>query len=338
MEELHFVASVTRGASEIRRIRTLWEESGDVRNPLLRVLVTPLFTPPSTLRLIRQMRETGAVSEVWFDSGGYYVQMGRITYDEMYVRLLDFYRANTWADCYVLPDYVPTSSDSYDDVWHKVRRTADGGALFWSEMPEQLKPKALLVIHGHDVHQAEYCVARYLAIGARRVGFGSFDTNGKANSVNSVTSASLDLMIHLRSILHQSGIPLHAFGVGTPPVIYLLHKIGISSFDSVGWMKTAGYGKIYMPFVRAYNITYRDSGARGLSYDAFQKLKQVTGHSCYYCQSFETLRRDRFARIMHNLTVVLDTVQNVREDRVVVSRLFRQYSPYYAQLLEGLVQ
>lgn len=335
---MQFVASITRDASEIRKLQMLWNESGDTRNPLSRVLVTPLFARPSTLRLIRELKETGAISEVWFDSGGYFVQMGRITYDEMYFRLLDFYRANTWADWYVLPDYVPTSSDLPDDVWHKVHRTANGGSLFWDEMPDLLKPKALLVIQGHTVDQVEYCLSRYLNIGAKRLGFGSFGTNGKASSVNSVTSAALDLLVHLSKISEQASVHLHAFGVGTPPVIYLLNKIGVSSFDSVGWMKTAGYGKIYMPFVRAYNITYKDLTARGLRYEKFMELKASTGHNCHYCQSFDILQRDRFARIMHNLTVVIDTVQTAGQDHDLVNNLLKQYSPFYAHLLEGLKQ
>lgn len=335
---MQFIASITRDVSEIRKLQALWAESGDTRNPLLRVLVTPLFTPPSTLRFIREMKETQVVNEIWFDSGGYFVQMGRIAYDEMYFRLLDFYRANTWADWYVLPDYAPTSSDSPDEVWYKVRRTADGGELFWNEMPDSLKSRALLVMQGYTSEQVEYCLAKYLTIGVKRLGFGSFTTNGKASSVNSVTPTALNLLGHLCKILEQSDVHLHAFGVGTPPVIYLLEKIGLASFDSVGWMKTAGYGKIYMPFVRAYNITYRDPTARGLKYEEFLELKALTGHSCPYCQSFEVLQRDRFARIMHNLIVVLDTVQTVGQNHDLVNDLLKRYSPFYANLLEGIQQ
>lgn len=336
MKQLEFIASISRDASEIRKMRALWSQGGDTRNPFMRVLVTPLFTPPSTLRLIHEMRKSGAIKEVYFDSGGYFVQMGRITYDDMYIRLLSFYQANRWADWYVLPDFVPTSADAPSDVWHKVRRTADGGELFWNELPDDLKPKALLVVQGHSVDQIEYCLGRYMRLGARRLGFGSFGTGGKASSVNSVTPAALDLLVHLNNIVKDSGVHLHAFGVGTPPVIYILSKLGISSFDSVGWMKTAGYGKIFMPFVRAYNITYRDLTARGLRHEEFLDLKALTGHSCYYCQSFESLQRDRFARIMHNLAVVLDTVETARRNPSLVSRLLKQYSPFYGNLLEGL--
>ena len=92
---MQFIASITRRANDIRKIIRLWQESEDPRNPLKRVLITPLFTPPNTLQLIRDWRENGKIEEVYFDSGGYFVQMGRISYEEMYWQLLQFYRVKT---------------------------------------------------------------------------------------------------------------------------------------------------------------------------------------------------------------------------------------------------
>src|SRR5690554_2724734 len=136
---MNFVASITRRASEIKKIRELWHQSGDNRNPLERVLITPLFTPKSSIKLIRSLRESGEIREVIFDSGGYYVQTGRISYEEMYQQLLVFYRDNQWADYFVLPDYVPLSSDDPEEVWYKVHTTADRGSLFYYEMPAAVR-------------------------------------------------------------------------------------------------------------------------------------------------------------------------------------------------------
>lgn len=334
---MQFVASVTRNASDIRKISRLWRESGDSRNPLKNVLITPLFTPPSTLKLIREMREKGEIEQVYFDSGGYFVQMGRLSYEDMYWYLLQFYRANDWADWYVLPDYVPLSSDKEDEVWYKVRRTADGSKLFFLEMPSSLRGKALPVVQGNESRQIEYCLETYVRLGVQQVGFGSFGTNGKSSSVNSVTSNSLRILGELSEILMQEKLNLHAFGVGNPPVIYLLNQAGVDSFDSVGWMKTAGFGKIFMPLTRAYNVTYRDPMARGLKEDAFNTLKELSNHDCYFCQSFPQLRESRDYRVMHNLTVVLDTLEMIDKgvDSNLVERILQTYSPTYAKLSRG---
>jgi queuine/archaeosine tRNA-ribosyltransferase len=278
------------------------------------------------------MKEIGNIGEVYFDSGGYYVQTGKITYEDMYWRLLNFYRENQWADHFVLPDYVPLSSDSVDDVWHKVHRTADLSSLFFQEMPSNLQGRALPVVQGHTIEQIEYCIQRYLNLGVKNVGFGSFDTNGKSGSSNTLSVNALNFLAHLVKILLNYRINLHAFGVGTPPVIYLLHKIGVHSFDSVGWMKTAGYGKIYMPFVRAYNVTYRDPLARGLTQTEFYRLKELTEHDCIFCQSFDKLATHRPTRVMHNLAVILDTIDLLKKDTAHVPDMLLKYSPFYAKL------
>lgn len=335
---MQFVASITRNASDIRKINGLWKKHGDSRNPLKRILVTPLFTPPSALKLIREMRSRGEIEKVYFDSGGYFVQMGRLSYEEMYWQLLQFYRANDWADWYVLPDFVPLSSDNAEEVWYKVHTTADRSKLFYLEMPNDLKEKALPVIQGHNIQQIEYCLEKYMQLGIKQVGFGSFGTNGKASSVNTITGNALKLLVDLSTFLAQEGLQLHAFGVGNPPAIYLLNRAGVSSFDSVGWMKTAGFGKIFMPMTRAYNITYQDTMARGLQEHSFYELKELSDHHCFFCRSFQQLTESRDYRIMHNLTVVLDTIEMLKAEANsnLAQEILQAYSPNYAKLSTGV--
>jgi hypothetical protein len=333
---MQFIASITRHYTEIQNLLKDWYKFGEKRNPLQYVLVTPLFTPKSTLDLIREKRESNEISEVWFDSGGYFVQMGRISYQEMYYELLNFYRENTWADVYVLPDYVPLSTDIPEDVWYKVKTTADMSSLFYSEIPDILQRKVLGVIQGHTINQIEYCLENYVNVGIPRVGFGSFGTGGKSSSVNIMTRESIINLLHIKKIIHKFDMRLHTFGVGTPPIIYLLTKLGVDSFDTIGWMKTAGYGKIYMPFVRGYNITYRDLSARGLQKRDFLKLKEITAHDCYFCSSFTTLMKNRSFRIMHNLAVILDTIELLGTQKIDVEQVFSRYAPYYANMLDFL--
>jgi len=333
---MQFIASITREPDKIRKLLRLWAEGGDKRNPFANVLITPLFIHPKSLAMIRDMRSAGQIEQVYFDSGGYFVQMGRIDYYEMYWQLLQFYRANEWGDWYVLPDYVPSSSDDPDTVWFKVRETAQLSWQFYHEMPISLRERAIPVVHGHSLEQVEHCLEVYTELDVRRIGFGSFGTGGKGNGVNTLTPQALSSLSLLSDLLTHRGIQIHAFGVGTPPVIYLLDRVGVYSFDSVGWMKTAGFGKIYMPLVRAYNITYDDPTARGLTEERFNILKAATGHSCYFCRSFDRLVRERDLRMMHNLTVILDTLEVLDSDAVLP--LLQVYSPQYARLAEEVMQ
>jgi queuine/archaeosine tRNA-ribosyltransferase len=198
-------------------------------------------------------------------------------------------------------------------------------------MPVSLRKRAIPVVHGHNMEQVEYCVKSYADLDVQQIGFGSFGTGGKGNGVNTLNTHALSSLSLLSSWLTQHKIRVHAFGVGTPPVIYLLNKAGVFSFDSVGWMKTAGYGKIYMPFVRAYNVTYRDPTARGMTRAVFEDIKARTGHECYFCRSFSRLSEERDMRMMHNLTVILDTLEQLDQTKTV-DKLLEAHSPRYAKL------
>jgi hypothetical protein len=331
---LQFIASLTRDPGEIKRLIRNWNDSGDPRNPFANILVTPIFTPPSTLALVRKLKEEGVVKQVFFDSGGFFVQMGRISYEDMYWQLLQYYRANPWGDWYTLPDYVPLSSDDEETSWYKVRRTADGSRLFHMEMPDEIKSKTLAVIQGRSIAQVDYCLEVYLRTGMGRWGFGSFGTNGKQSDSNIVTKEALTLLNYVAGIAAPDNRHFHAFGVSTPPVIYLLSESGVNSFDSIGWMKTAGYGKVYLPFVRAYNITYRDKSARGMPSQVFEELKVRSGHKCAFCTDFRMIETSRTHRILHNLAVIQDMIDMIR-DRSFSENLLQimeEYAPTYARL------
>jgi hypothetical protein len=76
----------------LRKLLRLWDEGGDPRNPFAAILVTPLFAAPSTLRLIREELKERRGATVYFDSGGYYVQQGKISFDNLYSSLRSYYQ------------------------------------------------------------------------------------------------------------------------------------------------------------------------------------------------------------------------------------------------------
>src|SRR5712691_6390265 len=188
---LNFFASMTAAPSDFRKIENLLAEVSSVSDPLTNVLTTPLFMGKESIKLVRHFQEERG-STVCFDSAGYYVQVGKIDYHELYMKLLNCYRANLWADRYVLPDYVPLSSDSLEQVEEKVRETVYYSCLFFQEMPDVLKPKAMPVVHGRTRAQVEYCLEHYLKLDVEWVGFGSFGTFGKNNETNVATQSAVE--------------------------------------------------------------------------------------------------------------------------------------------------
>jgi len=329
---MRFVASLTRGAGELLAMQKLWKESGDSRQPFENVLITPLFMPPSGFKLIRDWREQGIIRRLYFDSGGFYVQMGRISYNDLYYPLLDLYRRERWADYYVLPDHVPLSSDEGEKVWVKIQDTVHQSASFFRDLPGELQERAMPVVHGFTHRQVEYCLEGHLKLNTTYLGFGSFETSGNKGASNKLSQNAYRNIKYITVSLAEKGVCLHGFGVGTPPVIYALSLANVFSFDSVGWMKTAGFGKVFLPFVRAYNITYYDSSATTLTRNQFIAMKEETHHECYFCQSFDHLHKYRYFRALHNLAVILDMLEGASHD-FDVSQTIRRYSPNYTYLL-----
>lgn len=319
---MEFVASMTHRADELRQIWRLWEQHGDDRRPFRRTIFTPLFARPNVLAFMKShFRECGGII---FDSGGYYVQQGVVTYESLYQRLMQFYRNNDWASWYVLPDYVPTSSLSPEEVESRVNATVTVAKLFFAEMPDHLREHALPVVQGHTLEQIRHCVENYADLGVTYVGFGSFGTSGDNNSINMVTRQSIQMIEFLRQQADKHRMRIHLFGIGTPGVLPLFYELGIDSFDSSCWSRTAGYGNVYLPFLGRKSITgrmLREVGGKAYTVAKFTELKEATGHECPFCQDVEYLKSSRIYQMIHNLCVMLDTVDALNTGKVLIPEL-----------------
>lgn len=307
---MDFFASLTAAPSDIRKIRGLLAKSNPTDNPLAHILTTALFMNHNALDMVQNLQSMHG-SEICFDSGGYYVQVGKIGYHELYMKLLACYRANRWADRYVLPDYVPLSSDTLAQVEEKVRETVYYSCLFFEEMPDELKSKAMPVVHGRTQAQVEYCLEHYLNLGVKWVGFGSFGTSGKNNETNIATQSAVDNARFVIAVAAKYGIKVHLFGLGAPALVGLLYSIGAASFDSASWFKAAGFGQVHLPLMRGYNITYNNGISelqKGITWEEFTRFKQITKHDCPYCSDYKTLASHKMHRVIHNLLVINESV------------------------------
>jgi queuine/archaeosine tRNA-ribosyltransferase len=104
----------------------------------------------------------------------------------------------------------------------------------------------------------------------------------------------------------RSEIGLHLFGVGSPNLVGRFAQYGASSFDSSGWMRTAGYGNVYLPFKGRRNVTHGASSVScgaGLSASEFYRLAEETDHSCPFCSDYRRLQTNRYVRMWHNAIV-----------------------------------
>ncbi|MEF3274074.1 MAG: hypothetical protein K6356_06660 [Chloroflexus sp.] len=312
---MRFVASATLRRNDLRGLLERWQRASSGADPgadpFREIILTPLpgLSEPATVKFVRE--HFVGRSTIWFDSGGYFVQQGEITYEDLYGRLMTWYLDNRWADVYVLPDYVPSSDLSDEEVAERIHATISITRLFSHELPEDIRQKALPVVQGHTREQIRACVDAYLTMGYRRLGFGSFDTTGAGKDINILTRRALSNLEFLQDLAARYGFQTHAFGIGTPALIPVLHELGVSSFDSSCWIRTAGFGNVLLPFLGRRNVSHgmlREIGGQPYNAESFARLKSLTNHSCPFCESFDRLQNNRLDQAMHNLLVIRDTV------------------------------
>jgi len=315
-----FFLTLTHTPWEIKEMMRLWRDSGDNRNPFSHIIFTPLFSSQGTTRMMFGMKSEHN-SVIMFDSGGYQVQMGKVSYEELCRELLEFYDKNRWADLYVLPDYVPLSTDSTEEVELKIRRTIGYAQYFIEKMWEGFKERAIGVVHGRTKEQICYCIDRYKELGIKYIGFGSFGTSGPEGSINLISRRSLDLLSYIEWLTHKYSLSLHTFGIGSPNYLMRLIDNGIkpTSFDSAGWYKAGAFGRIFFPFGKQLHITRIDNYSISIEHE-----KNRTRHECTFCKRAEELKESRTMRIMHNLTVMMDTIEQIMQKGQ--SRLYIQQS------------
>lgn len=338
--QLRFVASMTVCPSDIKKIRRHVEMAQPAIDPLQNILITPMFVERGSVDLARQMAEDGR--HVMFDSGGYYVQLGRLRYEELYMPLLTTYREHRWASVYTLPDHVPTSQDSTEVVDLKVKDTIRFSTLFFEEMPDDLKSRAMPVVQGHTYKQVDECLRAYIRLGVKRIGFGSFGTQGQNSEINVATKNAVEIARYVIEVAHDNGMQVHLFGLGTPSLVAMIKGIKADSFDSATWLKSAGFGQVFLPFMRAYNISYGISVSelqKGITFEQFNDWRNLTGHQCQLCENLSNLNLYKMHRAAHNLIVMAETVAMVNDGNGAhIQAIYKAGSPKYREEFEKWLQ
>jgi hypothetical protein len=167
------------------------------------------------------------------------------------------------------------------------------------------------VVHGRTQAQVEYCLEHYLKLGVKWVGFGSFGTCGKNNEANMATNSAVDNARLVVQVASRHGLKVHLFGIGAPALVGMIYSTGAVAFDSASWFKAAGFGQVHLPLMRGYNITYHNGLSelqQGITWEDFTRFKQITDHTCAFCQDHSTLAGHKMHRVIHNLLAVNESV------------------------------
>ncbi|AKB82978.1 hypothetical protein MSBR3_2400 [Methanosarcina barkeri 3] len=298
----------------IKKMRDSLKDFEKIKWPLKNVLYTPVFSTKKTSEAIKDLKDNDG-SKIMFDSGGFFVQQGKITTQELFSKLTDFYSQNEWGDYYVLPDSPPVNGDSDLIVEYKVRDTITNAKIFHDQLKENIQKKCIPVVQGHNKEQIFRCVREYSDLNVSRIGFGSFGTCGSNNGINFLTSKSMENVEYMMNLLKDYSLEVHAFGVGGTSSLSKLCEAGFTSFDSAGWKRAAAYGDVLFPFHSTHNITHRSSekSCSILSRNNFEKVKTESNHACYFCEDFNKLQSQVYYRYLHNMIAIFDTVEFLKK-------------------------
>lgn len=335
-DAISFVASVTQvSATPFNRLIDLLKEYDLVGEAFERIMFCPLTAGESTHQTIRGLADTHDIS-VALDSGGYESQVSdEYTLREIYRFDRDYYLKNDWPAEYVLPDQVPLADDNEEMVRRKVYDTISLSRSLHAELPDNRQRRSVPVVQGHTREQIVDCLDAYRELDhIQKIGFGSFSTGGVNGGVNYLTEDNIDFLQFIADEAHRHGLDVHAFGIGGPTSIPILHYCGVDTFDSTGWMRSGGYGNAFFPLKSRYNVTHlRERSGPTLFKQELREVRQATGHSCPFCNSFDDLHDRREYRILHNLLVTRETcemVQNLSVEEIL--ELMNSNSRYYGYL------
>ena len=330
MRDFRFICALSEKPGRLQKFLSLIREN-DLEDFLLSdILVSPLFLSPKAVEMILALKdEMGDKLNLFFDSGGYQVQQGRIDPYVLYDRLKRFVDLHPIADRFVLPDCPATSSDSADVADQKVLLTLKHSQDFFRQLPDDLKPKAMGVVHGKSKRTVNYCLEAYFDLGLSHVGFGGFATGGKNSQTNLITARVIPLVHHVAQACHAQGVSVHFFGVGSPSLIARIYGLGADTFDSASYMSHAYLGKVVFPFMRGYSISDKIVDDF-LSKEKFLELKDLTQHHCPFCADFEFLVSSRPHRVLHNLMCVKESVKMIRESSLeLIKHIYDNGSKLY---------
>jgi queuine/archaeosine tRNA-ribosyltransferase len=227
------------------------------------------------------------------------------------------------------------ADDNEETVRRKVYDTISLSRSLHAELPANRQRRSVPVVQGHTREQIVACLDAYRKFDhIQKIGFGSFATGGVNGGVNYLTKENIDFLQFIVDEAHRYGLDVHAFGIGGPTSIPILHYCGVDTFDSTGWMRSGGYGNAFFPFKSRYNVTHlRERSGLTLFKQELREVRQATGHNCPFCNSFDDLHDKREYRILHNLLVTRETCEMVQKLSIEeILELMNSNSRYYGYL------
>lgn len=299
----------------IEKLRPIWyEEVGESPDPFKYILVSPIDGSRRLMAMLKKHKDEYE-SHIFFDSGGYLTEKGKISYGYLVRNLLDIYKKYPWADWYVMPDYPPRHNDPPHIIEKKVQLTIQNVIKMWKESPSFIKERAVAPIQGFNLQQIDKTLDEYLGYDFNYMAFGAFKIVMKNKGVLLLDRKSAEYILHIQRRLKPYGVKLHVFGIGTFPSLYFFTKAGVYSFDNTSWIRGPKFGALSITMMPTFNAKTKETKSdltigETLTPEKFRMLNELWGHKCPWDEPWDELvapgNEDR--RVLHGLAALMDTL------------------------------
>ena len=301
-----------------------YDWSGRPKPKLFRnVLLTPVALRKNAdiLDYLKELKDEGVIDNIMFDSGGFQVLTGSLeskgvtNLDDLHRHNEELYNENDWADIYIMPDHPPNLSDLYHDGFkRKIDDTVEASLKFFECLKPEVQDKVAPVFHLRKDQDIEYLYEAYKPM-LDKSKFASYSASSltRPGSPRQLRGDALVMLNELQKVLKKEEIGLHCLGISSPGAVFILHHMGIRTFDASTPIIGAGLGKVYFPYIGSISCSVlRDDDPNNMTEEKLKWARESSNHRCPFCEDVEPMKRGSegedvpgyLFRRMHNFCVL----------------------------------
>lgn len=295
------------------------------------ILLNPLIMRRDILNLLKEY--CSEIKDIMVDSGAFLVQQGRLDYSQLLCRIEKVYSELPCASWYVLPDYIPLSQDDDSTVERKVELTVGNALRLADKLGDSVRHKLIPVVHGRTMAHFHKCINAYARMKVKRIAFGSLVTNGPSNGINSLSRRTIDTLADILTLANKHALEVHLFGISGPTHLLICRLFGVSSVDSSAWNRIAGYGLIYLPFLRSFHITAGARHSKSYSMSQIERMLSVAAPD-FSLLPQHALKTCMYSRSLHNWKCLHYMTECVSSIKPSLREAIARFSPRNSKLLE----
>lgn len=277
-------------------------------------LVVPFYRTKPELKALSSLTEGAEFGNssvrlvLMYDSGGYEVEIGKLSFSQLLLKLQRAWETCPLPNHMVLPDNPLTSADSEDEIKRKVDETIEG-SLFFIRRYRDLVDRMVAPIHGVTLDTVLECAKVFYDEGVRFFAFGSLEAIVGSKSVTNLTPQAIEVLEGLSRFCRERKVKLHIFGVGSIDSIVSIRQAGIwfSSVDSSSLVRQTAACKVLFPEAKLHLQALHYIRLR----DIYETVRETTRHRCPFCESYEKLVKSFDARYAHNLIVLFEVLSEI---------------------------